>query len=277
MPTRRAGLFFFWSKTNMPMLYELRRKPHTSVSAVREYLTCARRYHFKYVRELQPSFKAAASAFGSAWHAVLGHWLTHEGVEHQELEQYFCDDFKERLHHDRVPVLFDDDETEDRLLDTGIKMLRVFLARVPRPASVLGVEVAFSVELAHPKTGELLSVPLIGALDAVVVDAGRKYIWEIKSAKRRWSGDQIEFDIQTTAYGIAARHLGHDHATPRLLIATKGAHPDVQLEDLVRHRPDEDELVELIFGVHAAVNAGVDYRLRGWHCRSCPYAEPCRA
>ena len=26
----------------------------------------------------------------------------------------------------------------------------------------------------------------------------------------------------------------------------------------------------------AAVSAGVDYRNRGWQCRSCPFAEPCR-
>lgn len=261
----------------MTGLYELRRRPHTSISAVREYLTCPRRYYLKYVREVQPAFKAAASAFGSAWHSTVGYWLTREAVDQAELESYFRDDVLGRLRADRVPVLFDDeDENEGRLVDTGIKMLRVFFARVQRPEHVVGVELPFSLELAHPTTGEVLDVPLIGALDAVIAEDGRKYIWELKTAKRRWSADQVEFDLQVSAYALAARHVGHGDGALRLVIATKTVHPDVQVEDPIRHAADEREVLDVIFGVHQAVSAGVDYPNRGWQCRSCPFADACR-
>ena len=36
------------------------------------------------------------------------------------------------------------------------------------------------MELAHPVTGELLPVPLIGALDAVVSDGETTSVWELK-------------------------------------------------------------------------------------------------
>lgn len=258
-------------------LYMLRRRPHTSVSAVREYITCPRRYFFKYVENMPPAFKAAAASFGSAWHAAIGYWLTREAVRDEELATYFRDDLLARLAEERIPVLFDDeDENERKLVDAGLKMLRVFLARVRRPEVVLGVEVPFATELTHPRTGEVLPVPLVGALDAIVNDDGVKRVVELKTAKRRWSDDQLEFDLQVSIYKLAAASLGHGDAGLRLLVTTKGVHPEVQSEDLVRHDADVDEAVDVVFGVHAAVAAGADHRNRGWWCRSCPYASSCR-
>lgn len=277
MPSRAPAFFLFKGNKMTTTLHELRRKPHTSISAVKEYTMCPRRYFLHYVEELQPAFKAAAAAFGSAWHATIGHWLTRENVMQEELETYFRDDLAARLHESRVPVLFDDeDENAGRLIDSGLKMLRVFLTRVSRPRAVIGVEVPFSLDLTHPTTGELLDVPLVGALDAIVTEQEQKFLWELKTAKRRWAADQVEFDVQVSAYKLAARHLGHADATLRLLVMTKTVHPEVQTEDPVRHSAEVDEVVDLVFGVHSAIRAGADHRIRSWMCRSCPYADPCR-
>lgn len=258
-------------------LYMLRRKPHTSISAVKEYLMCPRRYALHYIEQTLPSFRASASAFGSAWHETIGYWLTREAVQQDELETYFRDDLTARLQDGKIPVLFDDDESEGRLVEVGIRMLRVFLARVHRPEVVLGVELPFVLELSHPTTGEVLPVPLIGALDALIVDdEGRKYVIELKTAKRRWGADQVEFDLQVSAYRLAAMQLGHGDAGLRLLVTTKTIHPEVQIEEPVRHDGDVAEVLDVIFGVHTAIAAGVDFRNRGWQCRTCPYAEACR-
>src|SRR4051812_27833026 len=99
----------------MTTLYELRQKPHTSISAIKTFIQCPRRYWLQYREHLPPAFKAAAAAFGTAWHAVIGHWLANEGVAMELLEQYFADELKARLEADRVPVLFDDDENEGKL------------------------------------------------------------------------------------------------------------------------------------------------------------------
>jgi hypothetical protein len=162
------------------------------------------------------------------------------------------------------------------MTDSAIRMLDVFLAKVPRPEMTVGVEVAFSLELSHPVTGEVLPVPLVGAIDAIVLDHGKGAIWELKTAKKKWSADQLDFDIQPTAYGIASMREGYDGAEMKLLVTTKTSKPDVQVERIVRCGRDEEELAEVAFGVHRAVEAGVDYPSRGWQCRTCPYAGVCR-
>jgi hypothetical protein len=124
-------------------------------------------------------------------------------------------------------------------------------------------------------TGEIAAVPLIGAIDAIVVDEGKTEVWELKTGKKKWSADQMEYDPQPTAYVMAARELGYEDAEVKLLVTTKTREPDVQVERLVRRRGDESELAETVLDVLRAVRAGVDHRVRGWGCRSCGFASMC--
>ena len=100
-------------------------------------------------------------------------------------------------------------------------------------------------------------------------------VWELKTGKKKWSADQLDFDLQPTAYGMATRALGYKDARVTLLVTTKGKSADIQVEHLLRHRRDELELLETAFAVARAVDAGVDYPNRGWQCRACPYAGAC--
>lgn len=257
-------------------LIELRKKPHTSVSAIRTALACMRKYHLQYVLKIQPAFRSAALVFGSAWHETIGVWLTDANAPKEQLQQHLRDGLTARLRGESNVLFDDEDEDEGSLVDMAVRMLDAFITLVPRPEKALAVEMAFELELAHPTTGELLPVPLIGALDAVVLEGGRGAVWELKSSKKRYSQDQFEFDLQATTYGIAAREGGYDGVDLKFLITTKTKNPDVQRETVIRHRADEDELAEIAFGVHRAVEAGVDYPNRGWQCRVCPYAAVCR-
>ena len=261
-------------------LIELRRKPHTSVSAVREFMICPKKYFFHYIERAAPEFRPAALAFGSAWHATIGEWLTKPSVDVQleELRQHLRDGIVARLNDDGANVLFDDaDQDEGSLVDTAVRMLDAFVAHVPRPDKVLAVEAAFSLELNHRQTGEVLPVPLIGAMDAVVLAGGVGSVWELKTAAKKWSTEQLEHDLQITTYGIAARELGYDGARLEFLVVTKTTKAAVQREVAVRHAADERELVDVVFSVHRAIRAGVDHRARSWACATCPYSGACRA
>ncbi|MGK2932337.1 MAG: PD-(D/E)XK nuclease family protein [Solirubrobacterales bacterium] len=177
----------------------------------------------------------------------------------------------------RGSVSFDTaEQDEGTLVDTAIRMLDVFLAQVPRPEKTLAVEMAFSLELNHPKTGEVLPVPLIGSIDAVVLTGGVGSIWELKTAAKKWSPEQLEHDLQITGYGIAARELGYDGARLEFIVVTKTTKAAVQREVAVRHEADERELVDVVFSVHRAIRAGVDHRARSWACSTCCYAAACR-
>jgi len=227
-----------------------------------------------------PAFRPLALVLGSAWHETMAEHLTRSHRDHpvpiDELRAHLHDGLVRGVDRDDVPVLFEEEEQDiGAVIDVAMRMLDVFLARVRVPEQVHGVEVAFRLNLVHPATGEIHPRPLIGAIDAIVEERGRPAVWELKTGKKKWSADQLDYDLQVTAYGMAARALGYKDAALTLIVTTKGKNPDVQVEHLVRHRRDELELIETAFAVTRAVDAGVDYPNRGWQCRTCPYAGAC--
>ncbi len=263
----------------MSSLAELRAKPHTSISQMKAFIACPMRYHLQYVAREEPAFRALALVFGTAWHATVGEHLLRSDHEHQvpidELRAHLRDGIVTGIGANGPPVLFEEEQNVGAVVDVAMKMLTIFVDRVPLPDKVRAVELPFSIAVLHPITGEMLPRPLIGAIDAVVMENGNAAVWELKSGKRRWSGDQLEFDLQMTGYRMAARHLGYGEVDLKLLVTTKSKVPDVQVELLVRHRRDESEFAELAVGVHRAITAGVDHRIRSWACRSCPFANAC--
>jgi putative RecB family exonuclease len=265
----------------MMSLSDLRRLPHFSVSQLKTYLQCPRKYRYQYIDHVEPEFRPIALAFGTAWHETIGvHLLPpvkDQFLSRQELQATFRDSLTEQVNQDGPPVLFEDEEDLGKTIDLGLRMLDAFLLRVPRPEQVLGVEVPFVLELSHPVTGEIAPVPLIGGIDAIVVDVGATFVWELKSGKKKWSADQVEQDPQPTAYAMAARELGHAAAEVKLVVTTKTAKPDVQVERLIRQPGDERELAETVLDVMHAVKAGVAVRIRGWGCKSCAFASVCAA
>jgi RecB family exonuclease len=261
-------------------LADLRALPHFSVSQLRAFLSCPRRFFFQYIERAEPAFRPIALAFGTAWHTVIGHHLSHSTYEapvsREELRDLLRQSLEAEVMKDGIPVLFDtEDANLGTSIDLGIRMLDVFLDKVLFPEEVLGVEVPFVLELAHPVTGEIASLPLIGAIDAIVMENGAPGVWELKTGAKKWSADQLEYDAQMTAYAMAARELGHNDPELKLLVTTKTKTPDVQVERLVRHRADKQELAETALTVLHAVTAGIDYRVRGWGCKTCAHAGVC--
>lgn len=258
-------------------LIELRKKPHISVSAVKSYLSCPRRYFLQYKERARPDYLPAALVLGSAWHIAVAGWLERTADDEALVEQ-LREDLRDRLGRGDLPVLFDaPEEDADRFVDRAVAMFNTFRETVSRPSTVIGTEITFATELAHPRTGEVLPVPVVGAMDAIVVeDDGEGSLWELKTAKKKWSPDQAEFDPQVTLYRKAAREFGYDGVRLRIMVTTKAREPQVQALDVVRNDGDEAELAELFFEVHRGVEAGVAPRQRGWACRTCQYASSCR-
>ena len=250
------------------------------MTKLKTYVQCPRQFFFRYIERVEPSFRPIALAFGSAWHETIGEHLTHAGSDNpmsrEELGDFFRDALENAVHGEEVPVLFEDQEDLGQTVDLGIRMLGVYLDRVPPPEKVIGVEVPFSIELAHPVTGEIVRVPLIGSIDAFVIENGKPTVLELKTAKRSggrssWSST---FSRPLTRWAPGG---GFEEAELKLVVTTKTKKPDVQVERLVRHRGDERELAELAYGVLEAAAAGIDYRVRGWQCKNCAYADACAA
>jgi len=258
----------------MDALGSLRSRPHISISQLRVFLGCPRRHRFQYIDRIPADFRPIALVFGTAWHGAMDDYLL-RGSSTAEVAGVFRDLLTRNVQEGDLPVLFEDDERLGDCVDIGTRMVDSFIGRVPRPDQVLGVEVAFSIELVDPTTGEVLGAPLIGSIDALVVDNDRPAVWELKSGKRRWTEDMLEFDMQMTAYRMGARVHSVEDPALKVLVTTKARCPSVQVETVVRTDRDERELALVAVSIMRALDAGVDHPLRGWQCRSCPYAGRC--
>jgi len=261
-------------------LAHLRAQPHVSFSAISSYLRCPRSYEARYVRRVPPATRAASLAFGTAIHEALAIFYAalRDGrpePAYEDLVGVFDVAWKRQL-AEQPPVLFDERDTADSLAEAGAKLLDCFLAQAPRPAEVLAVEAPFSIEIADPDTGEVLPERLVGAFDVVVRDAdGACRILEHKTGARRWTEDRLAYDLQPSAYTLAAPELGFGDAdvTIQLLLKTKA--PAFETYAVARTEQDRCDLRRVVCGVLAAIRAQAFYPVRDWPCRSCPYAGPC--
>jgi CRISPR/Cas system-associated exonuclease Cas4 (RecB family) len=109
----------------------------------------------------------------------------------------------------------------------------------------------------------------------MVNDEGQRVVVEHKTAAKKYGLDQLRFDVQPTAYKLAAREMGMGEVGLKFQIITKTKVPAIQIADVHRDHQDEDDLLRTVGGVLRAIDAGVSYPVRGWACRSCPWAHAC--
>jgi putative RecB family exonuclease len=264
-----------------PALALLRAEKHISASAITCWLQCSRQFEHRYLLGTPPSHRSGALAFGSAIHTALALFyrrlMKHEEPASEEFEAAFADAWRVELAYP-LPVLLDKNETEDRLLDLGVSLVRFFHGNIERPHKVVGVEEPFSVEISNPTTGQVHEERLVGVFDAVVQDSDGSFrVVEHKTGARRWSEDRLAFDLQISAYALAAPLVGLGDAgvTVQLLLKTKA--PALEVYHPRRNERDKRDLLQVLTGVLTAVHAGAFFPRRDWHCRGCPFAGPCLA
>ena len=253
-----------------------------SVSQIKAWLRCPRAYEYRYVRGAEAEFVPMPLAFGSAFHEALAHhygWLK-AGEASPSLDaskQRFVDSFTAARNGD-VPLQHaDDGETFDLLQAKGLEMVQAALTHPLAQSTVLAVEESFTVDLHHPDTGEVLDIKLTGVVDLVIEEDGHRTIVEHKSSARKYTADQLMFDVQPSAYAYAAGQLGWGDVGLKFNVITKTKLPAVQVEDLRRDDNDLEDFLRTAVGVLAAVEAGISFPIRGWACRGCQFKARCKA
>ena len=169
----------------------------------------------------------------------------------------------------------EDDAAPGAMIDKGVSMLHTFCDQAGTPV-VEAVEHGFTITLHDVDTGEPLEEQLVGTIDLLIREEGRVVVVEHKSSARKFTEDQLRYDIQPTAYQIAARESGLGEVALRFQIVTKSKVPSVQVVDIHRDDHAEADFVRTVTGVLRAIDAGVSYPIRGWQCRGCPYESTCR-
>ncbi len=255
---------------------------YVSVSQVKTYLLCPRRYELKYVRGAEPEFVPIALAFGAAFHEALAAYYQELKTTGEPLRRdLVLDVFRsawDRASDGPVPLQADDEDDLAGIVDRGVSMLHAFHEHAAKadPFAVEAVEHGFTITLHDPDSGEPLEEQLVGTMDLVVREGECRVVVEHKTAARRYSEDQLKFDVQPTAYKIAARESGLGEVSLRFQVVTKTKVPVVQIADLRRDARDEGDFARIAAGVLKAIDAGVSYPVRGWACRSCPFSSSCR-
>ena len=263
-------------KPNMP------DELYVSVSQVKAYQLCPRRYELKYVRGAEPEFVPIALAFGASFHEALAAYYQEVKTTGEPLRRdLVLDVFRsawDRATDGPVPLQADDEDDMAGIVDRGVSMLHAFHEHAAKSGNVEveAVEHGFTITLHDPDSGEPLEEQLVGTMDLLVREGAERIVVEHKTAARRYTEDQLRFDVQPTAYKIAARESGLGDVALRFQVVTKTKVPVVQIADIHRDARDEGDFTRIAAGVLKAIDAGVSYPVRGWACRSCPFSSACR-
>jgi putative RecB family exonuclease len=125
-------------------------------------------------------------------------------------------------------------------------------------------------------TGEVLEERLVGALDLVIGDGDKHIVVEHKTAAKKWSQDQVQHDIQLSAYRLVAGKLGLGDVGLRLQVLTKTKKPAMVIENTERGDKDIQDFLATVVGVLRAVDAGCFYPMRSSMCGGCAFQRRCR-
>jgi len=241
-----------------------------SVSRIKLYSACPRRYRFQYVDHVEPEHLAAALPFGSAIHqaAAVFYRTCAAGTTTclEELEQVFLDGFRSRL--GERPILYSKNDDQSSLEALGQRLLETFLASAS-PRNILAVEAGFEVELDE-------DLVLRGIIDLVEEDEdGTPIVVELKTAARRWSDLEVANDIQGPLYVRALQELGLDGGLVRfdLLLKTKVPALEKLFRPVTQHQLDWT--VGLAREVGSAIRAGAFPPCPSWMCGTCPFKSIC--
>jgi CRISPR/Cas system-associated exonuclease Cas4 (RecB family) len=260
-------------------LADLRQGLHVSVSQIKSWLMCPRKYQYQYVLGTEPAHRPVALAFGTACHRALEafyEYLQAHGRKPpvDQVQTAFVDRWAVEV-GDPLPLLFDEDQTADQAKDQGVALLGAFYQQGFVPDEVIAVEQPFGIELVDPETAEVCDIPMVGAIDLVARHQGRVWMIEHKTAARRFTADRIAWDFQPTSYLFAARNLGLDNPAAAFQILLKTKKPSCETIPVNRNHESEIEMLDTFQHALRGIEAGAFPRNRGWGCADCQFKHKC--
>ena len=246
--------------------------PHWSYSAFQTYLSCPRRYCFRYIEHAEVERTSVSIPFGRAFHAVLSERAM-KGTDYtvEEAKDDFAVYFRGEVEVIEN-IAYKPDEDYWFWEQRGCDMLDVAFAEWSDDYTVKSVAEAFSVEVPG------LSKPLIGEFDLVVVDGGDEAIVDWKTASAKWPNGKADLDLQATAFTYAYQSIYGTNPLFRFDVFTKAKAPAHHQFYTYRNRDDFDRFVYLAGKIEAAVSTGVFVPIESpMNCTECAYGSRCKA
>jgi len=218
-------------------------------------------------------------ALGSAVHSCIKfHWKklqSGQRLSSDVLVQAFDEDFERAC---SVPIK-ENGKTEEELRTQGQELIRAYAAyldEVGEQDPPLAVEEKFEVPIVDLSTGEKLDdVMLIGFLDRI--DATGCPV-EVKTARSAWSQWDADTQLQMSLYAYAiAYQRQHDSVDGVFEVVVKNKKPRVDVLRTKRSERDFSQMFRITQNVVRAIDAGIHYQNRGFHCPMCDFVRECRS
>jgi putative RecB family exonuclease len=242
---------------------------HTSASQLVTYASCPRRYAYRYVEHREPETRGTGMALGSAVHSAIAWWFEERAQERvpaiDEVLAVLRADLAAATAHDNIRWR---DTTPTDITAEAQRLVRLFVETSGEMA-VKETEVRFDFVIIDPRSGEQMPRPLIGYLDAELVD-GR--IVELKTARRAYTAVELRAGLQFSAYRTAARYLGVD-VEVQTLVRTKK--PRLEHAVLPHDREVSRWFMRAAADIERAILAGTFPPLAGRTCSYCEYRRAC--
>lgn len=250
---------------------------HLSYSSITTYLTCARKWHFRYM--VKPDvLKSPNLVFGSAFHSAVEAHITEREQDGVPLVLRWDRHWGEQLEKEGDAVAWDKPAEEyaalgQRMLsDDGTRRLIEAIKPVVyenKPA----VEV--KIDLHVPG----VPVPIIGYIDVIEEDG---IAGDFKTSARSWTTKKANEELQPSFYLAALNQMGFESENRywfRYYVFVKTKQPKVQLLETTRDPGELFWLMGLIKEVWDAIEAGVfPPNPTSWLCgeKYCEYWSLCR-
>lgn len=244
-----------------------------SASQLSTYVSCPRKWRFRYVDRLPAEHRPAALALGRAVHSALEALhlarLDGESIEPSMLVRLFRADWQAEVDQG---LSFKADESANMLRWYGEQLVHEY-AKWLADRNLVAAEQPFEIELVDPETGEVHDERLRGYFDVIFAS---DVIGEVKTLARRYDEGTLARKIQLSAYAYAWRQMRGRDPTILVVELLKQRQPQVVEATAARGPEDDAFFVRLALDVTHAIDAGAFPPNPGWMCGDCEYAKACR-
>lgn len=253
-----------------PELAEL--PPTTSASQLVGYTMCPRKYAASYVYGLEPEFRSVALVFGSAMHATIGWWFAERLAGHAPSIETAERTLEADILAETIGVHVRWKEHSPESVEADAKrLLRLYLSQFG-DMNVASVEEAFTTELVHEETGEVLR-PIRGYLD-LRRDTGS--IVELKTSSKGWDEHGLARHLQVGAYLHAEHARGVERPTLEVHVLIKlKREPRIETYSITRTPAENRWWRTAASEIESAILARQFPPKPSPLCRECEYERAC--
>lgn len=240
---------------------------HISVSQIKTYLRCPLEYRFRYIDGLYVP-QSGAITLGKSVHRALEYNFRQKIDSGKDAPlKDIVDVFNDAYDHLLEDTELEQGENAENLRREGMRLLSLYHATIAPGIYPAVVEEPFETEL------EGIDIPLAGIMD--LVDRSGVIV-DHKTAKRSYSSDAVQRDLQLTTYALAYRKMhGKQEKGVRLDVMIRGRETRIQTLHGERSERQIERHARLIGEVVRAIEQGIFYPNESYYCGICRYRTFC--